>query len=412
MNEPSKPNQIITQASTPRKVVYVAEDEALTKDFGQRLEGERRSGPSHFYHKEEVLPSNLAIQELAKVLAGASGVDLANRQQVIDEILAELRAALDTLPRRSSVACHPSIPTAEIVAEYLESKKPNLSPDTFVTYKDILSSFARAFPNLPTQPELIEGYMAQRRRPAKDGALALKAGTRRLLYSKLSDFYDFAYKRHGVSNVMELIDRPARGRSRESDFLSLEQLRAALEAISRRPRSERLRGYVYLCAGQGLRSEEPLRLNIDDIQEGRLRITGKERTEWTPLLPEVKEALLKICQGRPGHQPIFITETTKVRLGRKMMYNEVRGLLAEAGITGIAAGAKIMRHTFNTLVQLAGCDKTSAKALMRHRTKDVNDVYTHLTVEQRLGLLRPKLEEYSPLRQINGRKPDWTLSTG
>lgn len=303
---------------------------------------------------------------------------------------------------RSSVASQPSISTSEIVAEYLESKKPNLAPDSFITYRCILQSFARAFPDLPTQPEPIEKYMAWRRRPAKDGASALKAGTRRLMYSKLSDFYEFAHRRHGVPNVMELIDRPAKGKGRESDYLNLEQLRAVLEAIPRRPRSKRLQAYVYLCAGQGLRAEEPLRLNVEDIFPDRLRVKGKERLEWSPLLTEVRDALLEICQGRPGHEPIFITETTRVRLGRKMAYNEVRDLLREAGITGLMAGPKVFRHSFATLSRSAGCDRASVSALLRHCTEDVSDFYLHLSVEERLELLRPKLEQFSPLRQVSG----------
>lgn len=395
MSNPSKPNEIITRAAIPSKIVYVAEDEALTKDFGQRLEGERRSGPSHFYHKEEVLPSNLAIQELGKRLAEASGADLANRQQVIDEILAEIRAALDTLPRRSSVAIKPSIPTVELVEKFLESRRADLAEDSFETHRSILTSFARTFPALPTDLEVIENYLAKRRGHGKG---TLSPGYRRLLYSSLTRLYDFAHKRYHFPDVMGQIDRPAKGKARESDYLTLDLLKVLLSAI----KDERLRGYVYLCVGQGLRPEEPLRLDIEDIFPNRLRVKGKERIEWVPLLPEVLEALARISAGRPVGDPLFVGYTTNSRLGRKQVYNIVHDLFREAGVAGIKAAPKTLRHTFCTLAQSAGCDRASVEALMRHHTSNVTDLYSHLSTEERLRLLRVKLEEYSPLRQANG----------
>lgn len=401
MSNSSKPNEIITQASTPRQLVHVAEDEALTEDFGRHFEGERRSGPLHFHHKEEVLPSNLpdlVAKEMAKWLAKASEVDPVNRQQVRDEILAEIRAALDTLQWRSSVAIKPSIPTVELVEKFLESRRADLADDSFLTHCSILRAFARAFPILPMDPEVIEHYIAQRRGRGKG---TLSSGYRRLLHSSLTGLYRFAQRRYNAVDVMEQIDRPSKGKAEESDYLTLDLLKLLLGAI----KDDRTRGYVFLCAGEGLRPEEPLRLDIEDIFPDRLRVKGKERTEWVPLLAEVREALARISAGRPGSDPLFVGYTTNSRLGRKQVYNVIHDLFGAAGISGIKAAPKTLRHTFCTLSQAAGCDRASVEALMRHHTSNVTDLYSHLSTEERLGLLRAKLEGFSPLRQANGKSP-------
>jgi integrase len=321
-------------------------------------------------------------------------VDPGNRQQV----LRELQAALGTTQKRSSMASQPSIPTAELVDKYLESRHADLADDSFLTHSGVLHSFARVFPELPMDPEVIEHYMAERRGRGKG---SLSADYRRLLHSILTRLYSFAHKRYDAPNVMEKVDRPAKGKAKESDYLTLDLLKLLLAAIH----DDRLRAYVYLCVGQGLRPEEPLRLNIEDIFPDRLRVKGKERTEWVPLLAEVREALARVSTGRLGGDPLFVGYTTNSRLGRKQVYNVIHDLFREAGIAGLKAAPKTLRHTFCTLAQSAGCDRASTEALMRHHTSNVTDFYTHLSAEERLRLLRAKLEQYSPLRQANGQLP-------
>jgi len=334
-----------------------------------------------------------AVQQLVKRLGGLGGVDLGNREQVLDE----LQAALETMQHRLSVASHP-IPTAEVVEKFLESRRPDLADDSFETHRCILACFARAFPTLPTDPEVIEHYIAQRRGRGKG---KLSAGYRRLLHSSLTGLYHFARKRYQAPDVMKQIDRPSKGKAKESDYLTLDLLKLLLAAI----KDDRLRAYVYLCVGQGLRTEEPLRLNIEDVFADRLRVKGKERTEWVPLLSEVREVLARIFAGRPGGDPLFVGYTTNTRLGRKQIYNVIHDLFLDAGIEGIKAAPKILRHTFCTLTQSAGCDRASVEALMRHSTFNVTHIYTHLSADERLRLLRAKLEQYSPLRQANGHLP-------
>jgi len=342
-----------------------------------------------------------AVQELVKRMARLSGADLGNRQQVLEEF----QVALEAMQRRSSVASQPSIPTAEVVEKFLESRRPDLAEESFVTHRTILWGFARAFPTLPTDPEVIEHYMAERRDQRKGSP---SADYRRLLYSVLTRFYDFAHQRYDALDVMKQIGRPSKGKAKESDYLTLDLLKLLLAAI----KDDRLRAYVYLCVGQGLRPEEPLRLDIEDIFPDRLRVKGKERTEWVPLLAEVHEALARIAAGRPGSDPLFVGYTTNRRLGRKQVYNIIHDLFREAGVAGIKAAPKTLRHTFCTLVQSAGCDRAATEALMRHRTSNVTDFYTHLSAEERLGLLRAKLEDFSPLRQANSHLPHLHKSTG
>ena len=137
-------------------------------------------------------------------------------------------------------------------------------------------------------------------------------------------------------------------------------------------------------------------------------VHGKEAEEWLPLLPETRDLLLKQAAGRSGKQPLFVTRTTGRRVGVDMINKIVNRLFKQAGVNNVRPSPHTLRHTYCTLMQAAGCDRISVELLMRHRTQNTTDIYTHISAEQKLELLRPKLERFSPIRLVNGHKPSIT----
>lgn len=297
----------------------------------------------------------------------------------------------DTIPEETPA---PQTKTMDVVNKFLSSKRNDLAEGSLVKYSSSFKTFAKAYPYLPMTPEAIEIYLAAR--PA--------SSSKRYLYALLTELYEFAHERLGIPNVMEKIKRPRKGKSKESDYLTLEQLKILLGAIQ----DDRERGMAWLMSGLGFRRSEVHRSNVDDIFDDKIRVHGKEAEEWLPLLSEIRDLLLKQAAGRSGKQPLFVTRTTGRRVGVDQINKIVNRLFKQAGVNSVRPSPHTLRHTYCTLMQAAGCDRISVELLMRHRTQNTTDIYTHTSAEQKLELLRPKLEHFSPIRLVNGHKPSIT----
>jgi integrase/recombinase XerC len=215
--------------------------------------------------------------------------------------------------------------------------------------------------------------------------------TRLHVHKVLDVFYGFANQRFGIPNPVAKVQKP-RVKPKEPVCLSKNQVESLLQAV----RTDRERALLYLYLGQGLRLSEALRMDIKDIGEGFLNIKGKERDESIPLLPEVRDALLKLADGRGPNAPVIIGK--RGRLGMDMVEQNIKTLFRRAGVEGVQQSPKIFRSTFSSMVLAAGCDIYIVKRLLRHSMGwDVtHQHYIHLTNKD----LLERLERYSPLRLI------------
>ncbi len=120
-----------------------------------------------------------------------------------------------------------------------------------------------------------------------------------------------------------------------------------------------------------------------------------------PLLSETREVLLKVANGREAREPLFLSQMGR-RLSNKMAYVIVKAILNRAGvIEGKSPDLRIATHTlrktFASLATAAGCDRTTVARLLRHRKRDVTDLYISMPID----ILRGKLERYSPIKLLN-----------
>ncbi|MBA7530602.1 Tyrosine recombinase XerC [subsurface metagenome] len=288
--------------------------------------------------------------------------------------------------------------TVEIVGKYLEAKKQKLRPASITTYGAVLYPFARANSEVPTTPEPIEAYLAP---------FSNENTTARHKYNVLRAFYNWLSRRGLIStNPMTMVDRPA-GQADEIVPLNAEQN----QVLHDFPKTDREQGYIGLMLDHGFRLSEVTRLNVGDIYNDRVYVHGKERKEFFPLLGEVREWLLKLAGGRALDEPLFVGR--QGRLSDSQVQLGIKHLLERAGVNGVRASPHTLRHTFSTLAYLAGCDWDAVELLLRQKEKrrGVTNRYIHLSPEQRLKLVREKLERYSPLRLLAkaelGEKPDF-----
>ncbi|MFH1648028.1 MAG: tyrosine-type recombinase/integrase [Chloroflexota bacterium] len=279
------------------------------------------------------------------------------------------------------------VDTRELIEKYLESRKGGISEGSLTSYRNALNVFARYYPELPGRPEEIEKYLSR----FKESRSAAS------VYTVIKLLYEFAERRHGVRNVMKLVQRP-RFKNKDVFSLSLDEAKSVIDNC----RDSRETALVHLYLGHGLRCDEAVRMNIGDIGDGQMLVRGKMRTEYIPLLQETKDILLEFAGGCGPDDPVFVSRQDN-RLHHKQAYNIVKGILKRAGLLkNRSADSRIATHTlrktFSTLAYHAGRDSRAIEALLRHKKGDVTSRYIGMP----MGDLGKYLERYSPIRLING----------
>ncbi len=337
----------------------------------------------------EIIPWNEAAREEVRSEINASHEVFVDGRLPLPRELAEkiwfppdIQNKPNTLTQRIS-----SVPTQELIQKFLTSRRGTIAEESLTSYRHTLSIFAKHCPTLLLTPEELESYFARftERRSAASA------------YSPIKQLYEFANARYGVPNAMKSVKR-ARFKSKEPYSFTLDEARAVLNAS----RNDRELGLIHLYLGHALRLEEACRVNVGDIFDGQINVRGKERYEYLPLLPETREILLRLANGRKPLEPLFSSYKGR-RLCHKETYNIVKAILRRAGVTEGKDGQRIATHTlrktFATLVTHAGCNDRIVKRLLRHKTADITSLYVSMPMES----LRANLERYSPIRLLNGQ---------
>ena len=302
-----------------------------------------------------------------------------------DQYEAERRQAMIEVGELPPEQPKASVSTTDAIDKFLTARQSGLSEGTKKSYRATLQVFAKFYPTLPTTPEEVEVYLA-----TKSNRTAADA------YAVIKLLYDFASQRLGVPNATSQVKRP-RFKEKEPYSLTIAEAKSVLAAC----KDDRELGLIHLYLGHGWRLEEGCRTDIGDIGDGQILVKGKKRTEYTPLLSETREVFLKVANGREAREPLFSSQMGR-RLSNKMAYVIVKTILHRAGVTegkspDLRIATHTLRKTFASLATAAGCDRTTVARLLRHRKRDVTDLYISMPID----ILRMKLERYSPIMLLN-----------
>ncbi|GAJ24906.1 unnamed protein product, partial [marine sediment metagenome] len=140
-----------------------------------------------------------------------------------------------------------------MIAKFLASKRPYIKPVSLKSYELNLRTFARYYPILPTEPDVIEQYL---------GRYSYENMGINNIDTQLRLLYNFASERLGLPNPMSKIKRP-RGKAKPPQHLTIKQALLLINAIQ----DVRERALVYCLLGLGLRLSEVHRLRVVDIRE-------------------------------------------------------------------------------------------------------------------------------------------------
>jgi len=291
--------------------------------------------------------------------------------------------------KEQSIQVNTSVLTQDVVDSLLRHKEyKRVKEGTIKTYKKTLRRFARKFPNLPLDTDTILEYLGQ--------FTGDTGRYKRNQHDRLNMLYKHAFCLFEIpQNPLDNLERPT-VTQKSIQTLSLEE--ACKVTLVTSTLTERV--VWELTFGHGWRQIEVRRITAGDvrsIRDGIIWCRGKEREEFTPLLPETEELLKQLVGTLSDGETVI--RSTRIRagmtqpLGEDGMSQLIQRLFAQSGIKYLGHD---LRRTFCTLVREASGDEFLAMCLARDKIPGVNDRYINASPAK----LKESLLRYSPLRLI------------
>ena len=168
-------------------------------------------------------------------------------------------------------------------------------------------------------------------------------------------------------------------------YLSLDQCMQLLSVIDG-DFAERDYCMITLLLNCGMRLSELVGIDISDIHEETITVTGKGNKERQIYLnPACKKALARYFHDRNKHtyshkdkQALFLSRTGS-RIGARRVEQVVDGYLEKAGLSGQGFTVHKLRHTAATLMyQYGNVDLLALKEILGHSNTSTTEIYTHL----------------------------------
>ena len=298
------------------------------------------------------------------------GVSPVSTQEIIDK------------PHYHNQSIESTVSTRKVVDKLLAKKRYNNLEDVSIDYyEEIWGRFARSFPKWPESPEPIEEYLSQ-----------FAPANRLNHYNILKMLFTYGANT-GLPNPFTHIEKP-RVKDKPKPTLYPEDAKKVEESLV----DENERGVFNLGYGMGWRKSEIVRARFADIGTDTMMVHGKKRDETVALLPEIREILLSLRNGRSLDDPIFCGQ--RGPLNKAGIYQLVKKMLRRVSIKG---SPHMLRRGYGTALALQGCDAHTLMRLMRHRSIDEAIPYINMTDQH----LAQRQKEFSPLRlaKTGNKKP-------
>jgi integrase len=271
----------------------------------------------------------------------------------------------------------------ELLAAFLTAKRAaGLSPNTLRWYSCILTAWLSLHPQIQSTPTEIEAYLAGLR------ARRLSAATVAGHYRALNVWFAWLVECGAIpTSPMRSVRRPKTPQKRVA-YVTVSEINALVASLTPVPKGSldghnwldaRDRALALLLFYSGLRNNEALGLQVDDVDVGR-RLLYVERAKGgapriSPFASEVAPALLEYLYRRPP------SEYRDLWLANDGAGN-VRGVLTPNGVRQMfrrrckAAGLRYLnphsfRHGFAMWTLNAGMELSAVSAAMGHSSTQV-----------------------------------------
>ena len=185
--------------------------------------------------------------------------------------------------------------------------------------------------------------------------------------------------------------RPPKLPQRLPKAITVEQMTTLIEAAGggadATPAQLRDRALLELLYGTGGRISELVALDVDDVHEDVVRVTGKGRKQrLVPVGSFARRALdAWLVRGRPAFSakgratPALFLGARGARLSRQNAWLILQAVAERAGIEGVSPHT--FRHSFATHLLEGGADVRVVQELLGHASVATTQIYTHLTAD-------------------------------
>ena len=137
---------------------------------------------------------------------------------------------------------------------------------------------------------------------------------------------------------------------------------------------------IELLYGSGLRASELVGLPRGGVRPGQpfLMIRGKGSKErLVPISSRAEAAVAKWTEISPGGRP-WLFPSGKSHLSRVRLFQIVRAMAADAGISPERVSPHVLRHAFATHLLSGGADLRVLQSLLGHADIATTQIYTHV----------------------------------
>jgi integrase/recombinase XerD len=187
--------------------------------------------------------------------------------------------------------------------------------------------------------------------------------------------------------------RPPKLPSRLPKAISVSQMQRLLEtaagdeAAAADPAALRDRALLELLYATGARISELLALDVDDLADDLVRVTGKgAKQRLVPVGSYARTAVdAWLVRGRPAlarkgrGTPALLLGARGGRLSRQAAWEVIQRVAEEAGVAHVSPHT--FRHSFATHLLEGGADVRVVQELLGHASVATTQIYTHVTAD-------------------------------
>jgi len=180
-------------------------------------------------------------------------------------------------------------------------------------------------------------------------------------------------------------------------ILDTDEVQRMFEAVEDRAASGELAAVrnlalLELLYGSGLRATELVSLPRGAVRPGQpfLMVRGKGSKErLVPISSRAESAVVKWLELAPGGT-LWLFPSGKSHLSRVRLFQIVRAMAADAGISPERVSPHVLRHAFATHLLSGGADLRALQSLLGHADIATTQIYTHVDSSRLVELVNTR----------------------
>lgn len=254
-------------------------------------------------------------------------------------------------------------------------------------YQAYLAANGRYTLSAVTQDDVAQ-YLGALRTGA-DGGAALAASSAARALAAVRGLHGFALAEGEVDLDVAAEVVPPKAAERLPHALSIADVTALIEATGgETPVELRDRALLELLYGTGARISEAVSLDVDDVEDAAITVTGKgNKMRIVPVGQYARDAIdAYLVRARPalsaggrGTSKLFLN-TRGGPLSRQSAYGIVTRA-AERAQLQVSISPHTLRHSYATHLLQGGADVRVVQELLGHSSVTTTQIYTHVTID-------------------------------